>query len=580
MENETRSHINKSGKKGAARLASLILATALVSTLFILAPVATATQSFYPMTIQAAGGTFVNPVMQVWTTSYYVYTGSTVSINYQAIGSGAGQTDIENNLVAFAGSDAPLTAAQAAPYEATYGPLLQFPETLGGVAIFYNIPGVTVNLDLTGDIVARIYTQNITMWNDPAIQALNPSVTLPDQAIIPVHRSDGSGTTYALTNYFEKVSSNWNASWTNGVISTSGCPCFATSIAWPAGELGAKGSAGVAADVEGNPYSIGYADSYYAFSNSLKAAAIENQAGRFLVPNLADIAAAANAFSTQVQNNPTFTITNAPGANSYPISTYTYLLVWQDQTNYQQGYDVAYFFLWVVNQGQAYGPVMDYPKLPSSVVAIDESIIEKLQYSGTPIISVAPTTVTCKSPSVVVGKSVKCTIAVGGTDPKGTATWSSTGFGLFAPATCQTGRKGSCSVTYFPTYAQSMVNISASFISRDSTTIGSGVYSYLTVAPATSKTTIICSPSSIKAVGDSVTCRAIVKGYSPTGTITWSQPAGTGSVSFSSSTCTLAAGTCSVTVTGTAKGPTTISAAYGADNNNLASSTTKKLTVK
>jgi phosphate transport system substrate-binding protein len=184
-----------------------------------------------------------------------------------------------------------------------------------------------------------------------------------------------------LTNYFEKVSADWNASF------ASGCPCYGTSISWPAFEIGAKGSAGVAAYVQQNPNTIGYADSYYAFANNLKAAAIKNQAGQFLVPSLGDISAAAAVYGAQVQANPTFTITNAPGTGSYPIATFTYLLVWQNQTNQQQGYDAAQLFWWIVNQGQAYGPQLYYPALPSNVVSVDQSIIQKMQYNGVPLIS-------------------------------------------------------------------------------------------------------------------------------------------------------------------------------------------------
>jgi phosphate transport system substrate-binding protein len=339
------------------------------------------TMVWYPLTIQAGGGTFVNPVMQVWATSFSQYTNGQVLTNYQAIGSGAGITGILKRTFEFAGSDAPVSASQSANYTTQYGPLLQFPETLGGVAIFYNIPGVTVNLNLTGPIVADIYLGKITTWNSPSIQALNPKVVLPASTILPVHRSDGSGTTYALTNYFEKVSADWNASF------ASGCPCYGTSVSWPSFEIGAKGSAGVAAYVLQNPDTIGYADSYYAFANNLKAAAIENLAGQFLVPSLTDISAAAAAFSAQVQANPTFTITNAPGTGSYAIATFTYLLVWQNQVNQQQGYDTAQFFWWIVNQGQAYGPQLYYPKLPSNVVTIDQSIIQKIQYNGVPFIS-------------------------------------------------------------------------------------------------------------------------------------------------------------------------------------------------
>lgn len=340
----------------------------------------TSTLSYEALTLQAGGSTFVNPVMQVWAGGFNDYTNKVVSVNYQAIGSGGGITGILTGTFDFAGSDAPVSASVLANYTATKGPLLQIPETLGAVAIFYNIPGVTTSLNLTGPVIAKIYLEQITMWNDPAVLAVNPHVnaTFLSHQIIPVHRSDGSGTTYALTNYFTKVSTDWNASGKG----------FGTSIGWPAtGELGGKGSAGVAAAVAGNSYAVGYADSYYAFNNHLLPAAVQNQAGKFLVPSLAGVSAAAAQFSTQLQADPTTSIANAPGADSYPISTFTYLLVWQNQVNRGKGYDTASFFLWIITHGQSLGPPLYYPSLPSNVVAIDRSLIAKMNYNGVSFIA-------------------------------------------------------------------------------------------------------------------------------------------------------------------------------------------------
>lgn len=339
------------------------------------------TPTYFPATLQAGGSTFVNPVMQVWAAGFSDYTAGVVLTNYQALGSGAGITGILKGTFDFAGSDAPVASSTSANYTAVKGPLLQIPETLGAVAIFYNIPGIHANLNLTGPIIADIYLQKITLWNDPSIRALNPKVAdlnaTTNLTIIPVHRSDGSGTTYALTNYFTRVSSDWNASGKG----------YGTSISWPAtGELAGKGSAGVAAYVSQNSKAVGYADSYYALSNKLLSAAVENSAGVFLVPSLAGVTAAASAYAAQVQANPTFSITNAPGAASYPISTYTYLLVWQNQTNQGKGNDIAQLFWWIVTHGQSLGPPLFYPTLPASVVTIDESLIAKMNYSGTPFI--------------------------------------------------------------------------------------------------------------------------------------------------------------------------------------------------
>lgn len=331
--------------------------------------------TFPALTIQAGGSTFVNPVMQVWAVSFQQYSGNAVTVNYQSLGSGAGITGVQAGTFAFAGSDAP-----HANQTASGGTLLNIPETLGAVAVFYNIPGVTVSLNLTGPILAQIYLQQVTKWNDPSITSLNPKVNaaLLNHTIVPVHRSDGSGTTYALTNYFTKVSADWNASGKG----------FGTSVNWPtSGELAGKGSSGVATYVQQTQYSIGYADSYYALSNKLLSAAVQNQAGKFLTPTLAGVTAAAAAFATQLQTNPTYAITNAPGASSYPISTFTYILVWQKQSSQNLGYDMAHFFWWVVNQGQGYGPTLYYAQLPPSMVAIDEGLIAQMSYNGVSFIN-------------------------------------------------------------------------------------------------------------------------------------------------------------------------------------------------
>lgn len=573
--------------KSNTRTTAVALAVALLVMMVGSVAVTTATSAtptYYPLTIQAGGGTFVNPVMQVWATSFQQYTNGAVLTNYQAVGSGAGQTGIEKGTFMFAGSDAPLTSSQWQPYSATTGlngPLLQFPEALGGVAIFYNIPGVTVSLKFTGPVVADIYLGKITQWNDPTIQALNPTVTLPANPITPVHRSDGSGTTYALSNYFEKVSADWNASFSGG------CPCYGTSLSWPSSEIGAKGSAGVAAYVQQNPNTIGYADSYYAFSNNLQAASVQNAAGVFLAPTLTNIAAAAAAYSTQVLANPTFTITNAPGAGSYPISTYTYLLVWANQPNLNQGYDVAQFFEWIVSKGQSYGPNLYYPALPANIVTIDQGIIQQLNYNGVPFLTTTTTTVSCNHVSTVVGSATTCKATVtgsGSAKPKGLVYWSSSSSGKFSSITCNLSG-GACSVKFTPTAVGSgSVTLTANY-GGDTKNSGSGNMASVTVTTKITKTAVSCTPKSGSAsASTSITCTAKVTGYSPTGTVTWSQT-GTGAVTLSSTTCTLApksltTGTCSVTMSGKTAGKATLTASYGGDSGNLAGSNTATLTIK
>jgi phosphate transport system substrate-binding protein len=326
-----------------------------------------------PVTLSAGGSSFVNPIMQVWASGFHNQS-SLISINYQSIGSGAGQQGIFKGTFDFAGSDAPVTDQQLVNF--TGKTLLQVPETLGGVAIFYNVPELgATSIKLTGDVLARIYLQQVTTWNDPPIAALNPGISLPMKTIVVVHRSDGSGTTYALTDYFSKVSSTWKTS-----IGS------ATSVSWPAGELGGKGSSGVAGLVSQNPYSIGYADTVYATQNGLTIAAIQNQAGNFILPTLDSISQAASQFTSQMQTDTRVSITNAPGANSYPIATFTYILVWKGQADQAKGYSIAQFIWWIIHQGQSYGPKLLYPPLPASVVAVDESLVKQINNNGQPFI--------------------------------------------------------------------------------------------------------------------------------------------------------------------------------------------------
>jgi phosphate transport system substrate-binding protein len=339
------------------------------------------TPTYAPLTIQAGGSTFVNPIMLVWSSGFKDYTNGAVQVNYASLGSTAGQKGILKLTYAFGASDAPISSSLYTPnYTQAYGPLLTIPEALGGVAIFYNIPGVHTSLNLTGSIIAKMYLRTITSWNDPAILALNPGVnaSLLNLPVVPVHRSDGSGTTYALTTFLVRTSSDWNSSGLGR----------GTVVGWPAeGELGASGSSGVAQDVSGNSGAIGYADSYYSITNHITSANIQNSAGAFVAPTLDAITAAAAADSAKVQNDATYSITNAPGAASYPISTYTYLLVWENQTDQAKGNDVAQFIQWIVTHGQYDSPTLNYAPLPSQVVTIDEGLIAQMNYNGAPFIS-------------------------------------------------------------------------------------------------------------------------------------------------------------------------------------------------
>jgi phosphate transport system substrate-binding protein len=310
--------------------------------------------------------------MQAWITNFQK-NHSGFSINYQPVGSGAGQSGILSKTFDYAGSDATLSNSKLANYTGT---LLQIPEALGGVAIFYHIPEIgNVSLKFTGAVIAGIYMQNITMWNDPAITALNPGVNLPAKTIIPVHRSDGSGTTYALSDYLNKVNSSW--------ATHMGPP--ATSLSWPQSELGGKGSSGVAGTVSSNPESIGYADSVYAISNKLPSAQIQNAKGNWIAPTIPGFQAA--AASVPITNETRISITNAPDPNAYPITTYTWVLVWMNQPDHAKAYVIANFLWYVVHGGQAAAATLNYAPLPQNVVTIDEGLIKQISYNGTPILS-------------------------------------------------------------------------------------------------------------------------------------------------------------------------------------------------
>ncbi len=337
-----------------------------------------------PVTLTAGGSSFVNPVMQVWASGFHNSTKSSpgvVTVQYASVGSGAGQNNLYAGTFSFAGSDAPVSGSKLSNFTAKGGPLLQIPETLGAVAIFYNVPGMTngtcssscsISLKLNGTIIAKIYLEQITYWNDAAIVSLNPGVTIPHTPIVPVHRSDGSGTTYAFTDYLQRVYAGWNSS---GVGQ-------GTTVNWPTGELAGKGSSGVAGLVSANPGAIGYADTYYAFQNKLVVAAIANAHGNYELPSLSSISSAAADFSSKLSSNPIHTIVNAPGANSYPISTFTYLLVWKNQNNQANAYAMTTFFEWIVTSGQTYSPALFYPALPPSMVSIDQQLIAQINYQG------------------------------------------------------------------------------------------------------------------------------------------------------------------------------------------------------
>jgi phosphate transport system substrate-binding protein len=341
--------------------------------------------SMAPVSLLGAGATFPQPLIQKWTVTYHQLYPS-VTISYNGIGSGGGIQQITAKTVDFGASDAPLTDKQLA---AAPG-LVLFPETLGGVAITYNlvqygIPSSTV-LHFTGPVLAEIYAGNITKWNDPALVALNPGVTLPNQPISVVHRSDGSGTTFAFTNFLSVVDSAWATE-----------VGYSTSVTWPVDKLGTgvggKGNPGVAGAVANTPGAIGYVDVIYAVSNNLGVGAVQNAAGNWIVPNIQTILwAAANATGTPNPADLRLHIVNAAGPQSYPIATYTYTLIYKDMSTQpsmtlDKAKALAKFLWWEIHDGQQYSVALIYVPLPQNVVAADEQLLMTLNFQGQPLLS-------------------------------------------------------------------------------------------------------------------------------------------------------------------------------------------------
>jgi phosphate transport system substrate-binding protein len=343
------------------------------------------TESQQPVTILGAGATFPAPLIQRWTVEYNKLNPS-VTINYNPIGSGGGIQQITEKTVEFGASDAPLSDNQL--QNATG--LVLMPETLGGVAITYNLQTYGISnattLNFTGDILAGIYMGQITKWNDPKIQALNPNVKLPDVAITAVHRSDGSGTTYAFTDYLSAVNSDWKT-----IVGRS------TSVTWPvdktASGVGAKGNAGVAGTVFNTPAAIGYVDVIYAVGQNLGVGAVKNAADNFILPTLDTIKnAAAAATGNPSPSDLRMHIVNAPGGQSYPIATYTYILIYKDMSaqpsmTKDKAQALAKFLWWAVHDGQSYSSALIYVPLPANIVSADEQLLKSLTYQGQQLIT-------------------------------------------------------------------------------------------------------------------------------------------------------------------------------------------------
>jgi phosphate transport system substrate-binding protein len=313
--------------------------------------------------INAAGATFPYPIYSKWFDEYHKLHPN-VQINYQSIGSGGGIRQLLDKTVDFGASDGPMTDEQL--QQAGFK-VLHFPTVLGAAVPSYNIPGVTGELKFTPEAIAGIFLGKVTKWNDPAIAGANPGVKLPADDIVVIHRSDGSGTTYIWTDYLSKVSSEWQSKVGKN-----------TSVNWPVG-LGGKGNEGVAGLLKQTPDSIGYVELIYAIQNSLPYGTVKNSSGEFIKASLAGVSAAAAGAAKSMPEDFRVSITNPPGKEAYPISSFTWLLIPAQIQDPAKKTAIKDFLTWMLTSGQQFCEPLAYAKLPKEVVAKEQKAIALIQ---------------------------------------------------------------------------------------------------------------------------------------------------------------------------------------------------------
>lgn len=318
------------------------------------------------VSLTGAGATFPQPIYQKWFADYASV--ANVQINYQGIGSGGGIRQVTDGTIDFGASDGPMTDKQLQEYKQKHGfGILEFPTVLGAAVPVYNVPGVTASLSFTPEALAGIFLGTITKWNDPALTKANPGVKLPDVAVLVAHRSDGSGTTYCWTDYLSKISPEWAKKVGKN-----------TSVEWPVG-VGGKTNDGVAGVVKQQEGAIGYVELIYAIKNHMTYGKVKNQSGKFIQADLGSVTAAAAGVANNMPDDFRVSITNAPGANSYPISTFTWLLIpekWSDNTKEKA---MVAFLKWALTTGQNQVQSLDYAPLPKPVVSKELKAVSKIQ---------------------------------------------------------------------------------------------------------------------------------------------------------------------------------------------------------
>ena len=321
-----------------------------------------------PIQLQGAGATFPNPLYQKWL-SEYGKAHPEVKIDYQSIGSGGGIKQIQAQTVDFGASDTPMKDEdlKAAP-----GELLHIPTVLGAVVLTYNLEGAPT-LHFSPEVIADIFLGKIKKWNDPKIAADNPGAKLPAADITVVHRSDGSGTSAVFTDYLSKISGEWKEKVGTG-----------TSPSWPVG-IGGKGNEGVTGQVKNTPNTVGYVELAYAVQNKLPVAQVKNAGGAFVEPSVDSVTAAAAASANSVPDDLRVSITNAQGAQVYPISSFTYILIYKNQKDAKKGKALVDFLWWAIHDGESSAKELQYAPLPVEIVKRAEAKLNSINAGGTPL---------------------------------------------------------------------------------------------------------------------------------------------------------------------------------------------------
>jgi phosphate transport system substrate-binding protein len=322
--------------------------------------------------LTGAGATFPNPIYTKWFDAYNKKTG--VQINYQSIGSGGGIRQFTEGTVDFGATDGPMNESQI---QAVNGNVLHIPTVLGAVVVTYNLPALgKTRLKFDGNVLTDIFMGRITKWNDSKIAALNPGVKLPDTDLIVVHRSDGSGTTYIFTDFLNKFSREWRDK-----------VGYATSVNWPVG-LGGKGNEGVTQQVKQTEGALGYVELIYALSNNLPYADIKNSAGTFVEPSLQSVTAAAASAKLKSDTDFRVSVTNPPGADAYPIASFTWLLVHNDTKDAAKAKIIKDVLTWMISpEAQQMASELKYAPLPKEVVALVQARLPTLKAGGKTIAS-------------------------------------------------------------------------------------------------------------------------------------------------------------------------------------------------